>query len=506
MLTVSDALAAMARRYAAKPALIFGDRRLTFAEFDERVNRAARALLAAGLQPGQRVAFLLPNGLEMAEAYFAVARAGLVGVPINLRWAPAEIAFALADSGAAFVLADPAFRGALPAGLPVAFTGGSQGAGDWEARVAAAAADPPPVTVRDRDPWVIVYTSGTTGRPKGAVRSHRSNVMIALQLLAELGITADDTGLALLPMFHVNSMWLVSLAVAVGATCAIYPHRTFHPQSVVAEFNRLGVTFSMFVPSLLTFLADAAETGQLDTGSLRVMLTSSAPLDSTLRDRLLAAFPGVHLYDIYGATEYGAVSVLPHRPGGTLGSVGYPLLGVDVRIRGEDGRLQPEGSIGEIFVRSPALMDGYWGQEAATAQATDPDGFLSVGDMGYLGRDGQLYLVDRKSDMIIMAGENVYPREVEEVLLHAPDVALAAVFGVPDPRRGERVVALVTPKPGQTVDMARLRELTRTLLADYKRPAVIEVVPELPVGASGKVVRRLARQQWLEAHPGGSAV
>lgn len=507
MLTVGQALEGSARRHKDKPALIFGERQLTYRQLNERANRMAHAFLAQGLKPGDRVAMLLPNGLAMAEAYFGLAKAGLVGVPINLRWQPGEILYAIQDAKVSMMLADrelaPMLNQAAGA-MPVFYTGGYEdGARDWDAICDAQSSESPAIPVRETDPWVIVYTSGTTGKPKGAVRSHFSNIIIALSLVSELGITPHDVGFAILPMFHVNSMWFVTLSMAVGATCVIYPHRAFHPGHVIQEMNDHKVTYSMFVPSLLTFLADAVEQGKIDPESLRVMMTSSAPLDSTLRDRLIRGFPNVELYDVYGSTEYGAATTIRHELGGILGSVGYPAIGQEIRIVGENGESVPPGTVGEVYIRGPSLMTEYWQNPQATHEAFTPDGFLTVGDMGYLTSDGVLYLVDRKKDMIIVAGENVYPTEVENVLLSHPSVALAAVVGIPDPRRGERVVAMVVPREGKTVDVPALEELCRNELADYKRPFVIDVVEELPMGPAAKVVRRLARDAWLKAHPNG---
>lgn len=507
MLTVGQALEGSARRHQDKPALVFGDRQLTYHQLNGRANRMARAFLAQGLKPGDRVALLLPNGLSMAEAYFGLAKAGLVGVPLNLRWQPGEVIYAIQDAQVSMILADrdlaPMLNQAAGA-MPVFYTGGyEESARDWDAITDSQMDTAPDVTVQEGDPWVIVYTSGTTGKPKGAVRSHFSNVIIALSLVSELGITPHDVGFAILPMFHVNSMWFVTLSMAVGATCVIYPHRAFHPGHVIQEMNEHKVTYSMFVPSLLTFLADAVEQGKIDPNSLRVMMTSSAPLDSTLRDRLIRGFPHVDLYDLYGATEYGAATMIRHQIGGILGSVGYPAIGQEIRILDEARQPLAPGQVGEVFVRGPSLMSEYWRNPEATRESFTADGFLTVGDMGYLTPDGVLYLVDRKKDMIIVSGENVYPTEVENVLLSHPAVALAAVVGIPDARRGERVVAMVVPREGKTVEVGALEELCRTELADYKRPYAIEVVPELPMGPAAKVVRRLARDQWVAAHPNG---
>ena len=506
MLTVAEALENSARRHRDKVALVFGDQTLTYRSLNERANQMARAFRSLGVEPGDRVALLLPNGLTMAEAYFGLAKAGVVGVPLNLRWAPAEIAYALHDAEVSLLLADQELAPLIDqAGLsiPVYYTGTSTSDRSWDRLVGAMDAAPVSLVSREGDPWVIVYTSGTTGRPKGAVRSHFSNLIIALTLASELGISHQDVGFALLPMFHVNSMWFVTLSMAIGATCVIYPHRTFHPQHVIDEMNRHQVTYSMFVPSLLTFLADAVEAGKIDPHSLRVMMTSSAPLDSTLRDRILRGFPRVELYDVYGSTEYGAVTLMRHAIGGALGSVGFPALGQEIRILDEEGHALPPGQIGEVFVRGPSLMTEYWKKPDATRHVFTPDGFLTVGDMGYLSDEGMLYLVDRKQDMIIVAGENVYPTEVENVLLSHPGVQLACVVGIPDPRRGERVLGLVVPKT-DALSVDELYALCRDRLADYKRPFRIELVPELPMGPAAKVVRRQAKEAWLAQHPDGT--
>lgn len=496
MFTVGQALINQARRSPDKVALIFGEDRRTYRQLEERAHRMANVLRDQGLRKGDRVALLLPNGLQMAEAYFAVALAGLVGVPLNLRWTAHELVFALQDADVSCVLMDEELSGfpGLLSEWPIQVLN----VAELESRMAVAQDTPLEVSIDQDDPWVIVYTSGTTGQPKGAVRSHYSNIMVALTLISELGITRDDIGFAILPMFHVNSMWFVTLSVAIGATCVIYPHRSFHPQHVAYEMNKHDVTYSMFVPSLLSFLADSAEAGKLNTDSLKVMMTSSAPLDSTLRDRILKGFPNVRLYDIYGSTEYGAVTAIRHRLGGPLGSVGYPVIGQELKILDEARQSVQPGTIGEIFVRGPSLMTKYFRRPDANRENTTDDGFVTVGDMGYVGGEGLVYLVDRKEDMIIVAGENVYPAEVEDVLLRSPDVSLAAVVGIPEERRGERVLALVVPRPGYQVRMDRLEELCREYLADYKRPFRIEAVPDLPMGPAAKVVRRLARERWLK--------
>ena len=499
MLTVGSALLGATRRMGDKKALIFGDQTLSYHELNQRANQIAWTLHHEGIAAGERVVLLLPNGLEMAELYFGIAKAGVIGVPLNLRWAPPEIAYAIQDAEVSLIVADPDFEPILSQ-IPIErtkvyYTGPS---GSWTQMVQQSPMlEPDFHVVQETDPWVLVYTSGTTGRPKGAIRTHVSNIMIALALVSELGISSEQVGFAILPMFHVNSMWFVTLSVAIGATCVIYPHRTFHPHHVIEQVNLHHVNYGMFVPSLLTFMADAVESGKVQAKGIEVIMTASAPLDSTLRDRIIRGFPQARLYDIYGSTEYGAATIVRHSLHGPLGSVGYPTIGQDIKILGEDGQVMPPGSIGEVFVRGPSLMKEYWKNPTANQNYFTRDGFLTVGDMGYQREDGLLFLVDRKQDMMIVVGENVYPTEVEEVLLRHPDVALTAVFGIPDPRRGERVIALVTAREGHTVTISELEALCKNNLADYKRPQRISLVPELPIGPSGKVVRRLAKESWL---------
>ncbi len=503
MLTVGSALLGAAKRNTNKKALIFGEQSFTYVELNERANQIAWTLHDLGIQPGERVALLLPNGLEMAELYFGVAKAGVIGVPLNLRWTPAEIEYAIRDAAVSLIVADPELQPALqqaPPQLRVLYTGEG---GSWTEKVAEAkVVEPDFYEVQETDPWVIVYTSGTTGKPKGAVRNHLSNLMIALMLVSELGVTSDQVGFAILPMFHVNSMWFVTLSVAIGATCVIYPHRAFHPRLVIEQLNLHKVNYGMFVPSILTFIADAVESGKVRADGLEVVMTSSAPLDSTLRDRLMKGFPKARLYDIYGSTELGAATILRHTENGPVGSVGYPSIGLDLKILDDHHQEVPDGTVGEIYVHGQTLMTEYWRNPEATTKNFTPDHYLTVGDMGYISNEGLLYLVDRKQDLIIVSGENVYPTEVEDVLLRHQGVALAVAFGIPDARRGERIVAMVTEREGKEVAITELEALCREHLADYKRPHIIEVVPGLPMGATGKVIRRLARSLWEEKSAG----
>ena len=513
MLTMGEALATNARRYRDKTALVFDQERLTYGELNQRVNQAANLLISMGIGKGDRVAILLPNSLEFAELYFACARMGAVAVPVNLRLAPQEMAYVLEHSESKLLVGyGPLLIAAAAAGLKpsaslvgmLTVEEGPPGIPAYSELRDRAPTTDPGVSVSEDDPWVLVYTSGTTGRPKGALRSHKSNLMIALLLVTEIGLSSEDVGLAILPMFHVNSLWLVSLSLCIGTTMAIYPHKVFHPSYVVEELNRHKATYSMFVPTLLTYLADAAEKGLVDPQQLRVILSSSSPLTTTLRDRMLAGFPRARLYDIYGATELGAVTIIQHQEGGVIGSIGVPALAQDVRLLDDDGQEVAAGEVGELYCAGPTLMDSYFKDEAATKSAFRGP-YMSVGDLARRDESGYLFLVDRKADMIITMGENVYPAEVENALAAHPSVAMAAVVGVPDARRGEEVVAVVSAREGTEIAVKELEDLCQRSLADYKRPRRIFVWAELPIGATGKVQRRSVRERLVAEAAGDLA-
>lgn len=503
MLSIGDVLTQRARQSGSKAALTCGKQTYSFAQLNALSNHWAHALTGVVPNAGGRVALLLPNGLNMALAYFALAKAGLIAVPLNLRWKAPELAFALQHAKVSMIIAAREFRTLLrqiaPPGVPVFYTEAS-GPSSFERLLEQASWGPLNREVSEHDPWALVYTSGTTGRPKGVLRSQHADLMIALLLTREVGIGADDVGMAILPMFHVNSMWFVTLSVLIGASTVIWPEHTFHPRRLLEGFAQHHITYTMLVPTLLSYLADACDHERWTLPDLRVLMTSSAPLDASLRQRLLRLFPAADVYNVYGASEIGAATCSREENGGPAGTVGYPLVGLDVQILNAQGEAVPAGQIGQVYIGGPTLMRSYWRNPAATHQARQ-QGLVTVGDMGYLAEDGRLTLVDRRHDLILVSGENVYPSEVEQVLLSDPDVALAAVVGIADLRRGQRPVALVVPKAGRQVSSARLMTLCGRSLADYKRPVAIEVVASLPLGPAGKIVRRLAKEQWLQSHP-----
>ncbi|MCY0875880.1 MAG: class I adenylate-forming enzyme family protein [Firmicutes bacterium] len=505
MFTVGDALTRIARQQGTKTALITEDFTLSFTELNEQANRIAWTLHDNGLQSGDRVALLLPNGWEMVACYFGIAKAGMMAVPLNVRWTASELEYAIQDAQVSVLIADPAFEPVLRdcqrVNCSIYYI---EEHGKWQDDLNHASFDEPDFCVVDEtDDWLIVYTSGTTGRPKGAVRNHLGTLLVALSLVMQFGITPQQVGFAMLPLFHVNSMLFVLLSVIIGSTCVVYTKRSVHPRDILRQMTLHRVNYTMLVPSLWTVLADAMASVDQSSLALEILLTSSAPFPASLRDRIMACLPHARLYDVYGATEYGAATVYQHTLHGVEGTVGYPVMGNDLRILDEQQSPVPTGVVGEVYVRGLTVIKGYWRNPMANAQAFTNDGYLTVGDMGYLSDDGKLFLVDRKQDLIVVAGENVYPSEVEDVLWEHPSVGLATVFGVPDALYGERVVAMVMPKANFVVSQDELSELCQRKLAPYKRPYRIAVVSQLPVGPAGKVVRRQARTLYLEqqAHP-----
>ena len=502
MLSISDGLRGQARQRAEQTALVCGEERVSYAELDRRADDAAQLLWDQGIRPGDRVVTLLPNGLTAAELLFAAARCGGVLCPLNPRSTATELAYLLGDAGPRVIVGVPPALETAAAVVPPGtrlipdLPPGAPGIGYRQLRDAAAAGPFAAQSGAD-DPWLLVYTSGTTGQPKGALRSQASDYLMGLMLAPAVGIGPNDVGLAWMPLFHVNSIWVVTLSVCVGTTCHIHAPLRFQPAALLGDLERTGATYSMFIPSVLGFLAEGLARGDVRGERLRVLLTSSAPLPPTLRDRLLDALPHVSLVELYGATELGAATMEMHRTGQEGGTIGFPLPGVRVRLLGPDRRPVEPGTPGELFVQSPQGMIGYFGRPVET-DASRAGGYTTVGDLAVEEANGRLRLVDRVADTIITGGENVYPTEVEVALGTHPAVLMAAVIGVPDERRGESVAAVVVCRPGQEVTAAALAAHCRAHLAPYKCPRTIVFASELPLSLTGKVLRRRVRDLWRE--------
>jgi fatty-acyl-CoA synthase len=492
------------RASPARPAITFEGTTRTFAEVHDRVRRLARVLVDAGVGPGDRVAYLGTNHPAILEALFASAHVGAVFVPLNFRLAAPELAYALEQSGTSLLLADEglaplidaerAALGGLPA-LLVADGTAPVGWGDAEAAMAAAVPLDERVTVDPDAPALIMYTSGTTGRPKGAVLTHANVWWHNIGIVLGLDIAADDVSLICAPMFHIGALNVLTIATWIKGGRLVV-HRAFDPQAVLEDLEREGVSTMFGVPVMCAALSGLPDFASTDLSALRFIITGGAPVPVGLIRRFQDR--QVELAQGYGLTEAAPVAsfLTAEHALDKLGSAGRPLLLCDVRIVDPEGAvIETPGVAGEIEVRGPSVTVGYWENPEATAK-TFHDDWLRTGDGGYLDDEGFLFIADRIKDMIISGGENIYPAEIEGVLFEHEAVAEVAVIGTADERWGETVCAVVAVREGATVTLEDLRAHAEGRLARYKLPRRLEFVDALPRNAPGKVLKTELRERF----------
>jgi len=473
-------------------ALVIGGRSVSFVELEQSVRATALRLRAAGLRHGDVLATLLWNGRPFVECLHAAALCGATLLPLNARASASEHAFALRDASARLLVHGPG-------DLAVSAREAAERAGD----VARIEARPGPATsLGQGDPraavdsdllecidpeaiFAILYTSGTTGRPKGACLPFRSFLWSAAASALHLGASAEDRWLGCLPLFHVGGMAILVRSVLAGS--AVVVHERFDAAAVAASLEEENITHVSLVPTMLSRLLEARGE-RLAPSTLKCVLVGGGPASSVLLGRARAF--GFPIAPTYGLTE--AASQVATLPPGTEqeGVAGWPLPGIELRIEGEDGAALLPGRPGEICVRGAIVMAGYLGLPEESKRALR-GGWLHTGDVGVLGVDGSLRVLDRRSDLVVSGGENIYPVEVEAVLASHPDVAEAAVAGEADPDLGQRLMAAVVLRAGAQADSSDLREFCRDRLAAYKVPRRIDFVAELPRTSSGKVLRRM---------------
>jgi len=485
-----------------KPAVIDGERSFSYLALRDRVAALAGGLRALGVQKGDRVAILSVNRAEYVEALFAAARLGALAVPLNWRLTAPELAFQVGNSEPVLLLADPALR-ALVESLReqpeartlervVAFEGegGLEGAEDYGELV-----EHPAVGAEGRfdDPWLILYTSGTTGRPKGAVLTQGTQFWNSINIGDAIGLTSADVTLNMMPMFHSGGIGLYTFPTLHHGGMAVLA-RQFDPEATVGLIERWSVTAMLAVPAIYLMLLQNETFHRADLSRVR-FACGGAPCPLTIieafRDRGLLFQQG------FGLTETAPTCTLIPAADAfrKAGSAGKAALHVEVRVVDEEGRDIPPGEVGEVWTRGPNLFSGYWRRPDETAEAL-AEGWFHTGDLARLDEEGFLYIVDRKKDMLISGGENVYPAEVEDVLYHHPAVAEAAVIGVPHERWGEVPRAIVVRKPEATLKAEELIAFCDGKLARYKIPKSVVFVDALPRNAAGKVLKRLLREQF----------
>jgi long-chain acyl-CoA synthetase len=499
-------LSAQARRFPDKEAAICGGRRLSYGELDRRSDRLANALGARGLRPGDRVLLSLDNSVAFAEAFCGVVKAGGIVVPVNPRLAPGEVAFIAQDCTPKVLVFDPVrrevLRGAAAAGaLPVASADAQADEADLDGLVAAGAPAPPPRLAGDFDDCLICYTSGTTGRPKGAILTHANLVVLNLINAVEWGIGAEDRFLVTTPLAHRTGLARLCNALSLGATLVIMAR--FDAAETVATVERERVTVMGMVPTVARLLMAEIERDPRRCASVRVMLVTGEAFPVEVKQRLLALLPEVQLESFFAMTEAGVVTSLgPAEQISHGASVGRALPGVEVRLVDDSGGDVGEGEAGEVLVRAGepgryVVMRGYY-QRAEETAAAFKDGWFATGDVARRDADGYYYIVDRKKDMILSGGYNIYSKEVEQALLAHAAVNDAAVIGLPDAVFGESVVAVVELKPGASASEVELIDHCRTLIASYKKPKRVHF-RALPRNSLGKVLKFALRDELRNA-------
>jgi acyl-CoA synthetase (AMP-forming)/AMP-acid ligase II len=505
--SLASVLAHHADRFGERPCLLWGDETITYAELDRRSAATAAGLARLGVSRGDVVAILLYNCPELLEAMFAVSRLGAVFMPINYRLAGEEVAYIASHAGARCVISEPelahvaeAARGSLGGARFVAVGAPPDG---WTAFAALRDAGPPPpiAPVAGDDLHRLMYTSGTTARPKGVMITYANLYWKNVAHVIEFGITGADKGLACGPLYHVGALDLTTTTVLyAGGTVEI--HRKFDADLVLDTVERRGITNVWLAPSMVNALLAHPTIERRDLSGLRLVIDGGEKMPLPLIERLLRAFPNAWFADAYGLTETvsGDTFLDKRKTVEKIGSVGKPCLHLEVGIRDDEDRPVPAGTLGEIVLRGPKVFTGYWKDPDATAAALR-GGWFHTGDVGYLDAEGFLYVADRKKDLIISGGENIASPEVERVLYEHPSVLEASVVGRQDPRWGEVPVAFVVLRDGAKATADELQEFCRARLARFKVPRAVEFIDALPRNPSGKVLKRVLRDRVPDGGP-----
>ncbi|MFQ5850396.1 MAG: class I adenylate-forming enzyme family protein [Candidatus Binatia bacterium] len=508
MIKLGDLLLGACRAFPQKPAIVYREETLTYAAYQRLICRVAGLLARAGLGPGDRIAVISRNVPEYLIVFGAAEMAGFVVVPVNFRLAAEEMLYILQDSGARAVFVEDGAPGevvqevrerALGIGLWVVWRGDRlKGYVRWPDWLESGEADLPGWPVGGEQAAYIFYTSGTTGRPKGAVLPHQRQVANVLVMAAELSISREEKVLLVMPLHHVGGKWMSLVTLVRGATLVVHP--AFDLEAVVRTVSQHGITLTLMAPTMIYRILKTEGLDLNRLRSLQTVLYSSAPMAPSLLEEGLRVFGSVFA-QVYGSTESGCVtwfSKNEHHAAvssgeyGRLASAGHPVLGADLLVVGKDDHDLDRGREGEVCVRAPWVFSGYWRNEEATRSAF-LKGWLRMGDIGRIDHEGYVYILDRKNDLIISGGENVYPHEVEGVLLSHPEVEEAAVVGVPDMEWGERVKAFVVVREGARLRPDEAVEFCRGRIAGHKRPREVQLVKDLPKNSVGKVLRRQLR-------------
>jgi fatty-acyl-CoA synthase len=506
-LALGELLSRQARIYPEREALVFEGRTYTYRDFDRRTDQLANAMAARGVVKDGKAALLFFNCSEMVEVIFAVCKLGAVNVPLNFRLKGQEILYQLTDSesvvtffGNEFIAVIEEIRAEVP---DMRFVCVGAGVPDWaepyEDFLASGDPVPPGVAVFDDDPAFIMYTSGTTGRPKGAVLTHKNQLMNVFNCLSVILTVLDEIEQEKVqfvgPLFHEAALALC--LVTIFQAGAMHILRFFEPEKIMAQIQEFKLTSTFLPPVMSTFLLSSVDLSAYDTSSLRIYISGAAILPTETRRQINAAFPNVNLFDVFGQTEMSPVTTIlkPIDAERKTASVGKAVLNIDIRVVDEDDNDVPQGDVGEIIYRGPTVMKEYYRKPEETAE-TLRGGWFHSGDMVRLDEEGFYYVVDRKKDMIVSGGENIYPAEIEEVLYQHPKILEVAVIGIFDEEWGESVMAVVVPKPGEEMTADEVVAWCADNLASYKKPKRVDFIEALPRNAAMKVLKTELRATY----------
>jgi len=500
-----------AKKFPKTVALKDRERGFTYSELNTRVNKLAHSLVSLGLNKGDKVAVLLENSIEIVEIYLATAKTGLVIVPINFRLVGPEVEYIVNNSDAQVLIVHDEFAPTVDAirsnlgniGPDNYLVVGERREGyrEYEEFIRGAPQSEPETKVKPEDAWILIYTSGTTGKPKGVVRSHESHIAFYLINAIDFGFNEHDVCLNIMPLCHINSTFFTFTFTYVGGTAYIHPARSFRAEEILEIIEREKITFISLIPTHYSLILNASEEARKrDVSSIRKLLCSSAPVRKDMKLAIMEFFPGVELYEAYGSTEGGIVTILkPEDQMRKLGSIGFESLGTDfVKILDEGGNEVGVGEIGELYSRGPMLFDEYYKLPDKTAASFRGEWF-SAGDMARRDEDGFYEIIDRKDNLIITGGEHVYPSEVEKVIGSHPGVFDVAIVGLPHEKWGEAVTAFVVPKdPDDPPTEEEIIAFCRDKIASYKRPKAAHLISrqEMPRTGSGKILHRALRERY----------
>jgi len=507
-LNLGQILKVNAKKFPNTIAIKDKNRSYTYPELNKRVNKLSQSLLSLGLKKGDKVAVLLENSIEIVEVYLATAKTGLIIVPINFRLVNKDINHILKNSDTQAIIVHDEFTptiDSIKSNLKnikperyIVVGKKKQGYKVYEDFIRESSEFEPTAIVEPKDTWILLYTSGTTGIPKGVVRSHESYIAFYLINAVDFGFTEHDICLNIMPLCHVNSTFFTFTFTYIGGSVYVHPARHFKAEEILEIIEKEKISFMSLIPTHYNLILNVSqEAKKHDISSIKKLLCSSAPVRKNMKRAIMVFFPGVELYEGYGSTEAGIVTVLkPEHQMSKLGSIGFESLGTDfIKLLDENDKEVGVEEVGEIYSKGPMMFDHYYKMPDETKDSFRGDWF-SAGDMGKRDENGFYYIIDRKDNLIITGGEHVYPSEVEEIIGSNPNVFDVAIIGLPDEKWGEKVTAVIVPKG--KIDELTIKEYCSDKLARFKIPKQVIFIKdeEMPRTGTGKILHRVLRERY----------